>query len=170
MYYKATVPQFIKMLHNMSTVLDKAARSATDRNFEASVLFESRLAPDQFNFTKQIQIMCDTAKTGVALLTGKEKEMPVHEDNEKTFNELKSRLESVISYLNTFSPSDFDESAQRHILRPRWEGKHLLGEEFLLQHVIPKFYFHFTTAYSILRHNGVNVGKKDYLGAMPFKK
>lgn len=170
MFYDATVTQFTKMLHNMSKVLDKAARSAADRNFEVAVLLESRLAPDQFNFTRQIQILCDTAKSGVGLLAGKEKDIPVHEDKEKTLNELKLRIENVIAYLNSFSESDFEDAAQRQIFRPRWEGKYLLGEEFLLQHVIPNFYFHFSTAYSILRHNGVTVGKKDYLGDLPFRK
>lgn len=156
------------MLHNLSAILDKASKSAVDRNFEAGVLFQSRLAPDQFNFIRQIQITCDTAKLGLSLLTGKE--APVHPDTEQTLPELKQRIENTITYLNTFSQKDFEGAAERRISRPRWEGKTLSGEEFLLQHVIPNFYFHFTTAYSILRHNGVNIGKKDYLGEMPFKK
>lgn len=168
MFYQSTVPQFTKMLHNLSAILDKASKSAVDRNFEAGVLFQSRLAPDQFNFIRQIQITCDTAKLGLSLLTGKE--APVHPDTEQTLPELKQRIENTITYLNTFSQKDFEGAAERRISRPRWEGKTLSGEEFLLQHVIPNFYFHFTTAYSILRHNGVNIGKKDYLGEMPFKK
>ena len=168
MFYQATIPQFSKMLHNMSAILDKAAQAASDKSFEVEVLFQSRLAPDQFNFVRQIQVMCDTAKQGVALLTAKE--APFHSDEEKTLNQLKQRIESVITYLNTFSPHDFEDAKERRISRPRWEGKTLSGEEFLTQHLMPNFYFHFTTAYSILRHNGVNIGKKDYLGAMPFKK
>ena len=170
MFYDATVPQFTKMLGNLSAILDKAAKSASDRNFEVNVLIQSRLAPDQFNFIRQIQIVCDTAKFGVALLTGKEKEMPVHPDTEQTLPELKNRIDTVVTYLKGFTAKDFEGAAQRHITRPRWEGKHMTGEEFLLQHAIPNFYFHITTAYSILRHNGVTIGKKDYLGEMPYKK
>jgi hypothetical protein len=168
MFYQVTIPQFTKMLHNMSAILDKAAKSASERNFEVGVLFQSRLAPDQFNFVRQIQIMCDTAKMGVAQLTAKE--APVHPDDEQTLNQLKQRIESVITYLGSFTPSDFEGAAERRISRPRWEGKTLSGEEFVNQHVIPNFYFHCTTAYAILRHNGVSIGKKDYLGEMPFKK
>jgi len=168
LYYHATIPQFTKMLGNMSAILDKAAKSASERNFEVSVLLQSRLAPDQFNFIRQIQILCDTAKSGVALLT--EKEAPVHADNELTLGELQERIKSVITYFNSFTPTDFEGAAERRVTRPRWEGKTLSGEEFLHQYVLPNFYFHFTTAYSILRHNGVGVGKKDFLGDMPYKK
>ena len=169
MIYQTTVPQFVKMLGNLSAILDKAVSSATDRKFESSVLWGSRLAPDQFNFIRQIQMSCDTVKMCVALLTGKEKEMPAHPDTEQTLPELKARIQSVIDYLGTFTAKDFEGAAERHIARPRWEGKYLTGEEFLVQHALPNFYFHFTTAYAILRHNGVNVGRKDYLGPMPLK-
>lgn len=170
MYYEITVTQFVKMLKNVSAIFDKAAAYADSKKFDVDVLLNSRLAPDQFNFIRQIQIMTDTAKLGVARLTGKEKEAPVHADNEKTLNELRARVDSVIAYLESFSPRDFEQTATRHVSQPRWEGQYLTGEEFLQQHVIPNFYFHMTTAYSILRHNGVDVGKKDYLGKMPYKK
>lgn len=169
MIYQATVPQFSKMLSNMAKVLDKAAATAGERKFDVGVLLRARLAPDQFDFTRQIQVTCDTAKMAVALLTGKEAEMPAHEDSEKTIEELKHRIEKTIAYLNTFSAKDFDESAKRQIFRPRWEGRYLLGEDFLFQHALPNFYFHFTTAYAILRHNGVVIGKRDYLGEMPYQ-
>lgn len=169
MIYQTTIPQFVKMLGNLSAILDKASSSAADRKFDVSVLWGSRLAPDQFNFVRQIQMSCDTAKTCAALLTGKEKEMPAHPDTEQTLPELNARIQSVIAYLGTFTAKDFEGAAERHIARPRWEGKYLTGEEFLVQHALPNFYFHFTTAYAILRHNGVNVGKKDYLGPMPLK-
>lgn len=167
MFYDATIPQFTKMLNNMLAILDKTAQSATDRNFEATVLFQSRLAPDQFNFVRQIQVLCDTAKIGVASLTGKEP--PAHPDNEQTLSDLKQRIESVMTYLKSYQPSDFNGAAERRITRARWEGKTMSGEEFLIQYLLPNFYFHFTTAYSILRHNGVNIGKKDYLGSMPYR-
>jgi hypothetical protein len=168
MYYELTIPQFTKMLRNMAAILDKGAAYAETKKFDSEVLLQARLAPDQFNFTRQIQIMCDTAKRGVAQLTGKEP--PVHADTEKTLPELKERIESVIGYLEKFTPKDFTETAARRVTNSRWDGQHLHGDEFLIQHVIPNFYFHFTTAYAILRHNGVEVGKRDYLGKMPYKK
>jgi len=170
MLYDITVPQFKKMLGNLSGFLDKAAQHADAKKFTVEVLLESRLAPDQFNFIRQVQIACDSAKLGAARLAGKEKEAPSHPDTEKTLPELKARIASVVSYLNTFSEKDFAGAEERKISQPRWEGQWLNGEEFALQHAIPNVYFHTTTAYAILRHNGVELGKKDFLGAMPFKK
>jgi len=168
MLYDVTVPQFTKMLHNLSKILDKAQAHAEAKKFDVEVLLNSRLAPDQFNFIRQIQIACDTAKLGAARLAGKE--APVHEDKEKTLPELKARIESVMGYLGTFSAKDFQGAEERRITQPRWEGKSLSGKEFAIQHALPNIYFHITTAYSILRHNGVEVGKKDYLGEMPYQK
>jgi hypothetical protein len=165
--YEVTVPQFKKMLHNLNFILEKGAKQAEVKKFETEVLLNSRLAPDQFNLIRQIQIACDSAKLGVARLTGKE--APAHEDNEKSLPELKKRIESVIGFLNSFSVQDFKGADERRITQPRWEGKYLLGSEYVIQHVLPNVYFHITTAYSILRHNGVEVGKKDYLGEMPYK-
>ncbi len=168
MIYEVTVPQFIRALKNLNYILDKAAQHAEVKKFDVEVLLNSRLAPDQFNLIRQIQIACDTAKLGVARLTGKE--APKHEDNEKTLPELKSRILQVIDYLSSFSASDFKGAEERQISQPRWEGKYLLGMDYATQHAIPNIYFHITTAYSILRHNGVDVGKKDYLGELSFKK
>ena len=168
MLYESTVIQFSKMLQNLNRILDKGAAHADQKKFEFEVLLNSRLAPDQFNLTRQIQIACDTAKGCAASLSGTE--APVHEDNEKTLGELKMRIEKVIKYLATFSADHFKGAAERKITRPRWEGKYLTGMEFANQHAIPNMYFHITTAYSILRNNGVDIGKKDYLGEMPFKK
>ena len=168
MIYDLTVTQFIKMLHNLSSLLDKGAQYADSKKFEMDILLQSRLAPDQFNLIRQIQITCDTAKLCASRLTTKE--APAHPDTEKTLTEVKARISSVISYLNTLTPSDYKESSARHISQPRWEGQYLTGEEFVLNHAIPNFYFHLATAYAILRHNGVEVGKKDFLGTMPFKK
>lgn len=167
MIYKATVPQFIKMLHNLSLILDKGAKHAEAKKIDVEVLLNSRLAPDQFNLIRQIQIACDTAKLGAARLTGKE--APIHEDKEKTLPELKSRIEQVIGYLRTFTASDFVGAEERKVTNPRWEGKWLTGEEYTFEYAIPNLYFHVTTAYSILRHNGVDIGKKDYLGELPYK-
>ena len=168
MLYEITVPQFTKMLHNLNLMMDKAAQNSVERKFEMDVLLNSRLAPDQFNFIRQVQIACDTAKFYAARMTGKE--APAHEDTEKTLPELKARIETVIGYLNSFKAEDFKGAEERKISQPRWEGKYLTGFEFATQHAIPNVYFHVATAYAILRHNGVPVGKKDFLGEMPYKK
>lgn len=169
MFYELTVVQFSKALSNLSALLDKGATYAEVKKFDVAVLLNSRLAPDQFNLIRQVQIACDTAKLGVARLTGKVESAPVHADTETTLAELKARIQSVQEYLAGFKPEDFAGAAERHISQPRWEGKYLTGTEFAIQHAIPNIYFHITTAYAILRHNGVDVGKKDYLGSMPYK-
>ncbi len=126
-----------------------------------------RLAPDQFPLARQVQITCDTAKLGAARLAGKE--APSHPDTETTVEELRARIRSVIAYLDTFTAKDFEAAATRSITQPRWEGKTMTGEDYFLEHVVPNFFFHATTTYAILRHNGVPVGKKDYLGALTQK-
>ena len=168
MLYEFTTQQFMKMLRNLSSILDKAAQYAEAKKFDMDVLLQSRLAPDQFNLTKQIQIACDTAKLGSSRLTGKD--APAHADDEKTLNDLKARIDSTIAYLETFSAKDFANSATIKVSQPRWDGQFMTGEEFAGQHMLPNFYFHITTAYAILRNNGVEIGKKDYLGKMPYKR
>ncbi len=168
MLYDLTITQFTKMLHNLNHCLNKGAHHAETKKFDIEVLLNGRLAPDQFNMIRQIQIACDTAKLCAARLSGRD--APVHEDKEKTLPELFKRIEDVISYLGTFAPKDFAGAEERKISQPRWEGKYLSGYEYAVQHAIPNFYFHVTTAYAILRHNGVDVGKKDYLGDLPFKR
>lgn len=167
MIYQQTILQFSKMLKNLSAILDKASLYADDKKFDIGVLLEFRLAPDQFNFIRQVQITCDTAKSAAASWANRD--APVFSDVEKTLPELKNRIDSTINYLKTFSNADFVDASTRKISRPRWEGKHLLGEEFLIEHVLPNFYFHLTTAYSILRHNGIPVGKRDYLGEIKYR-
>jgi uncharacterized protein len=167
MLYAITVTQYQKMLSNLSACLAKAALYAEVKKFDVDVLLNSRLAPDQFNFTRQIQIACDTAKFGAARLCGKE--APSHPDTETSLPELQARIQTVQTYLASFSEQDFAGADERHVSQPRWEGKYLTGLEFALQHSVPNLYFHITTAYAILRHNGVDVGKKDFLGAMPYK-
>lgn len=167
MFYEITITQFSKMLTNLSHILDKAAAEAETKKVDFSVYLGSRLAPDQFNLTRQVQIACDTAKMCAARLTGKT--APVHEDNETTLARLKERIQKVLDYLATFTPADYKEAATIKVSQPRWEGKYLTGAEFAVQHAIPNLHFHIVTAYSILRHNGINIGKKDYLGEMPFK-
>jgi hypothetical protein len=170
MIYEIVVPQFTKMLGNLLAILDEAAKYAGEKTFDVGVLLQSRLAPDQFSLMRQLQVACDTAKLGAARLSDTEKDAPVHTDTEATLDEIKTRIESVISYLRKFSAADFATAAERRISQPRWKGKTLSGQEFLIQHVIPNLYFHVTTAYAILRHNGVGVGKKIYLGDLPYRE
>ncbi len=167
MIYKMTVPLFTKTLNNLSLLLDKAAQHAEAKKFDVEVLLNSRLAPDQFAFIRQVQIACDTAKLCVSRLTGKE--APSHADTEKTLPELKARIKDTVQYLNSVSANDFNGAEEKHITTPRWENKYLLGSDYVTHHAIPNIYFHVTTAYSILRHNGVEIGKKDYLGDLPFR-
>ncbi len=167
MLYDITVTQYSKMLDNLSRILDKAAQYAEAKKFNVDVLLNSRLAPDQFNLIRQVQIACDTAKFGAARICGKE--APSHPDTEATLVELQARIKTVQDYLASFKPEDFVGAEARHVSQPRWEGKYLTGTEFVIQHSLPNIYFHITTAYSILRHNGVGVGKKDFLGNIPLK-
>lgn len=167
MIYELTVTQFIKTLKNLDSFLDKAAGYADSKKFDVEVLLQSRLAPDQFNLIRQVQIACDTAKLGASRLTGKA--APSHDDSEKTLAEVKARIQSTIAYLESFKPEDYKNAATTTVTQPRWEGKTLTGNEYVIHHMIPNLYFHVTTAYSILRHNGVDVGKKDFLGAMPYR-
>lgn len=168
MLYEIFVPEATKMLNNLNGILDKGDAFAKSKNFEFEVLINSRLAPDQFPLSRQIQIACDTAKLCAARMSGID--APVHADTEKTLPEFKARINDVIKFLGTINVQDFNNGLERKITQPRWEGKYLTGLEYLTQHAIPNLHFHITTSYAILRHNGVDVGKKDYLGEMPFKK
>lgn len=168
MLYDLTNTQFIKMLKNMSGIFDKAMQHAEAKKFDVEVLLNSRLAVDQFPLTRQVQIFCDTAKKCAGSLVGKEP--PVHPDDEKNLPQLRARIDSVIKYLESFSEKDYTEAKTRHVTTPRWNGEWMTGYEYAMQHAVPNFYFHITTTYAILRHNGVDVGKKDYLGKMPMKK
>lgn len=165
MIHAIVVSQFTKMLTNLLAILAEAEKFAGEKKFDMSVLLQSRLSPDQFSLVQQIRTACDTAKLGA----DREKDAPVHADTEQTLAEVKSRIEAVIAYLRGFSPDAFGAAAERRITQPRWNGKSLSGQEFLIQHVIPNFYFHVATAYAILRHNGVGIGKRNYLGDMPYR-
>ena len=169
MLYEITIVQFSKMLNNLSAILEKGAEFAETKKIDFEVLLNSRLAADQFNLIRQVQIACDTAKLGAARLTGKTDTAPKHEDNETTLADLQARINSVLDYLSGFTPEDFANTGSEKVSQPRWEGKYLTGPEFAIQHAIPNLYFHVATTYAILRHNGVTVGKKDYLGPLPYK-
>ena len=161
------VPQFIKMLNNLSAILDKAQAFADQKKFDTAALLTDRLAIDQFNFTRQIQATCDMAKAYASKLTGKE--APKHEDKETTLPELQQRIRSTIQFLQTIKAEDFKGWETRQVTNPRREGKFLPGEEYAMQQAIPNFYFHLTTAYSILRHRGLDIGKKDFLGELKYR-
>lgn len=167
MLYEMTAPQFIKTLKNLNAMLDTAAAFADSKKIDGTVLVQSRLIADQLPLAAQVQFACDSAKLGCARITGKNS--PENADTEKTIAELKARVDSTISFLQTMSAKDFEGADARRVTTPRWEGKSLSGTEYVIHHTIPNFYFHVTTAYAILRSNGVDVGKKAYLGPMPFK-
>jgi hypothetical protein len=169
MFYELSVVQFTKMLNNLSAILSKAESFAETKKIDVEVLLNSRLAPDQFSLIRQVQIACDTAKLGVARIAGVADAAPNHADTETTVAELQARIQSVIDYMSGFSAEDVAAAATQKVSQPRWKGQYLNGQEFIIEHAIPNLYFHVTTAYAILRHNGVEVGKKDYLGAMPYK-
>lgn len=168
MLYDLTVTQFAKMLKNLDGILMKASTFAESKKVDMGVLLNARLAPDQFNLIKQVQIACDSAKMCVSKLTGKD--APVHDDKETTLADLQKRISETIGFITSVSEKDFAGAAERKVTTPRWEGKYLMGHEYATQHSIPNVYFHITVAYEILRHNGVEIGKKDYLGPMPFKQ
>ena len=161
--YQASVPVFIRMSGNLSAILAKGAAHAETKKFDPAVLVNSRLFPDMFPLSRQVQIVSDTAKGAAARLAGMEP--PSWEDNEKTFAELIARLDKTVEYLKTFKPEQIDGSEDRTInIKVAGQPMTLQGMTFLLQRALPNLYFHTTTAYNILRHCGVDVGKKDYLG------
>jgi hypothetical protein len=166
MYYE-TFRQMKKMLGNMDKWLDLAAAHAKAKSFDPNLFLELRLSPDQFAFARQVQTACDTPKLAASRLTGKD--APKNEDNEKTLEDLHARIKGTIAYLDGFTAKDFEGAAARVISNPRWEGKTMTGADYFLEHALPNFFFHLTHVYAILRNNGVDVGKKDYLGALTQK-
>lgn len=161
--YHASVPTFIRVLDNLAAILEKGAAHAEAKKFDPAVLVNSRLYPDMFALAKQVQIASDAAKGGAARLA--QLEPPAFEDNETTFAELVARVHKTIDYLKTLKPEQIDGSEDRTI---SWKThnatKSMKGMPYLLNHVLPNLFFHVTTAYNILRHNGVEIGKGDYLG------
>ena len=163
--YQASVPVFVKMLSNLKGVLQKAAAHAQARKIDETVLVNARLYPDMLPLSKQIQIASDFARGTAARLAGSEP--PSYEDNEKTLTELMARIDRTIEFLRTAKAAEIDGSEGREIVRPvRGEPHKFSGVNYLLQYALPNFFFHATTAYAILRHNGIEVGKQDYIGKM----
>jgi hypothetical protein len=164
MYYLA-VRQFVRTLKNLDALLEKAQQSAKDRNFDVNNFVSMRLYPDMLPFVNQVRIACDSAKFAAAALAGKDN--PKHEDTETTFEELRGRIAKCVAFLDTFRAEDFARTTPDTICKlARPEGKGLKAEEFLFGRQIPNFYFHVVTAYDILRHGGVAIGKNDYLGPL----
>ncbi len=161
MYY-LVIRQFARTLKNLDAILEKAQRHAETKKFDVNNFCTARLAPDMLSFLFQVRIACDQAKSTAALLAGKEP--PVHEDTEKTVEELRGRVAKCLAYLDTFTEKDFEKtSPQLKIKLPR-QGKSLYADEYLFGRQIPNFFFHVTTAYDLLRQGGVEIGKSDFIG------
>jgi uncharacterized protein len=163
--YQTSAPRFAHTLGNLAAILDKAQAHCDARKIDPLVLTGWRLFPDMFPFTRQVQIACDTAKGAMARLAGVE--IPKHEDSERTFEELKARLAKTIDFVQSVKRERVDGSEEREIvLQMRSGERRFTGLQYLLGHALPNFYFHVTTAYNILRHNGVEIGKQDYIGKL----
>ncbi len=163
--HQSSVPIFLPLLMNLKAMLEKAAVHCENKKIDSSVLPASRLFPDMFPLSKQVQIATDHAKGCPARLAGLEP--PAFDDNEKTLPELIARVQKTIDYLQTFTPAQIDGSEERNIeLKIGSHELKFIGHTYLLKFALPNFYFHVTTAYNILRHNGVEVGKSDFLNQL----
>ena len=161
--YQASVPRFVNILGNLSNILDKAQAHVDAKKLDATVLTSYRLFPDMLPMTRQVQIACDAAKGVVARLAGVE--IPAFEDNEINLADLKERVARTIAFIKTVTPAQIDGTEAKEIVIKRGDKEtRYTGMQFLLGHAAPNFYFHVTTTYNILRHNGVEIGKRDFLG------
>lgn len=164
--YDLTVPQLIKTLRNLDRWLVVAGTHAESTQVPVETLLTARLAPDQYMLVRQIQVACDNAKYMAGRLAGKAWDS--HPDTETTIEQLRGRIASVIGYLESFRPDDFETAHERRITLPWMEaGAFLPAHDYLVQFALPNFYFHVVTAYAILRSRGVQLGKNDYLGTLP---
>jgi hypothetical protein len=161
--YQASVPQLRKMLVNLTAILTKAEEHVAARGMDGKVLVEARLFPDMFPLAKQVQIACDQVKFGLARLASVE--APKFDDTESTLAQLKERIAKTIAFMDSIQPEQVDgtEAKEIRFSIKEWNFE-FVGEQYVLTWIIPNFYFHVTTAYNILRHNGVELGKTDYLG------
>lgn len=161
--YQASAPVFTKMLTNLAAILDKAQAHAEAKKFDPTVLLDARLAPDMLPFTKQIHIATDFARGCVARLAGDEP--PKFDDNERSLAELKARIERAIAAIREYGPARIDGTENREItIKMGGQPRTFTGQKYLQEIVLPNFFFHVTTAYSLLRHNGVEIGKRDFVG------
>lgn len=162
--YTASIPVFKQMLGGLSQVLAKAEAHATAKKIDPNALLQARLFPDMFPLLRQVQVATDFAKSVSARLAGVE--VPKLEDNEQTFADLQARIVTVLAFISGLSPAQFDDASTREIVTQAGtpKEKRFSGESYIFNYGLPHFFFHTTTAYAILRHNGVEVGKKDYVG------
>jgi uncharacterized protein len=160
--------QLVKYLKNVEAWLGKAEESAKARSFDVEVLATARLAPDQFTLVQQIQAACDQAKNVAAYLSGAT--APSHPDTEKTFPELRERLRKCAAYVASVKEADLAGAADRKVAPPWLRGRWLTGHDYLVEMAIPNFFFHVATAYAILRHNGVPLGKPDFIGGLTVRE
>ena len=161
--YQASAPRLANSLNNLINILDKAQAHVEAKKIDPAALIDFRLYPDMLSFRRQVQIASDTAKGVMARLAGVDS--PVYEDNEHTFEELKARVAKTVAYVQTFTPEQIDGTEDKDIVTKRGDKEtHYKGMQFLLGHAMPNVYFHVTTAFAILRHNGVEIGKRDFLG------
>jgi uncharacterized protein len=161
MYYQV-ISQCAQTLKNLQTCLDKAEQHAAAKKFDLGVLLASRLAPDMKDFIYQVQSACDYVKAGAAWLSGQTP--PKHEDNEQTIDELRARIRKTVAFAESVSEAHYAGASERKVKLSWAPGKIISGEDYLLQMTIPNTFFHIAMAYAILRHNGVDVGKMDFLG------
>ncbi len=163
--YQASVPAFLKMLGNLSAILEKGESYAAERKLDETVLLNWRLAPDMFPLMRQIQIAADFAKGTTARLAGAE--VPKYDDTEKTIADIKQRIAKTVKFVEGFKAADIDGSEQRDIsITVGGQELNFKGEPYLVHFALPNFYFHATTAYDILRACGVGIGKRDFMGAI----
>ena len=162
--YTSSIPVFKQMLGGLQTVLHKAQAHAADKKIDPNAFLQARLFPDMFPLLRQVQVASDFAKSVSARLAGVE--VPKTEDNEQTFEQLQTRIETVLAFINSLDAAKFDDAATREIVTQAGtpKEKRFTGQSYLLNYGLPHFFFHTTAAYAVLRHNGVEVGKKDYIG------
>jgi hypothetical protein len=163
-FFYDSLMQMKKMLANVEKWLDAAVAFAEKKSFDPNTLLTARLAPDQYALVRQVQSACDAVKFGAARLGGKEP--PRHPDTEQTIDELRARIKKCSDWLATLTPADFEGAETRQITLPRQETKWATGYDYFHELVVPNFYFHVAHTYAILRHNGVDLGKRDYLGRL----
>ena len=163
--YQSSIPMLKRMLGSLATILDKAAAHAEAKKIDPAVLFGARLFPDMFPLSRQVQIATDQAKGCAARLAGVE--VPKLEDNEKSFADLQARIATVLAFIGGLDPAQFDGAATREIVTQAGtpKEKRFSGESYIFNYGLPHFFFHTTTAYAILRHNGLAIGKRDFMGA-----
>jgi hypothetical protein len=166
--YAFTVPIFTKTLTALDGLLTKAETGLSAKGLDEKTLLESRLAPDMFPLKKQIQIACDNAKGAAARLSGMEP--PVHADEEQTFADLHARIQKTLDFIKSVPESSFADAETHNIVLPYFPGKHLSGLDYAREYVVPNFFFHVTTAYAILRKEGLEIGKADYLGGLSLQE